>query len=89
MYKSKDRATRTPLNTLGKQDRATRTPLNTLGKQDRATRTPLNTLGKQDRATRTPLNTLDKLWCSGGINKYLLHICHPSYYSCYKPSDKS
>ena len=54
MYKSKGRATRTPLNTLGKQDRATRTPL--------------NTLGKQDRATRTPLNTLDKLWCSGPKN---------------------
>ena len=75
--KTKDRAARTPLKT---KDQATRTPLKT---KDQATRTPLKT---KDRATRTPLKT------GGEFRKgkqFLLHWCHPSCCSSYKPVDKS
>ena len=75
--KTKDRATRTPLKT---KDRAARTPLKT---KDQATRTPLKT---KDRATRTPLKT------GGEFRKgkqFLVHWCHPSCCSSYKPGDKS
>jgi hypothetical protein len=69
--------TRTPLKT---KDRAARTPLKT---KDQATRTPLKT---KDRATRTPLKT------GGEFRKgkqFLVHWCHPSCCSSYKPGDKS
>ena len=86
--KTKDQATRTPLKT---KDQATRTPLKT---KDRAARTPLKT---KDRVTRTPLKTKDRatrtpLKTGGEFRKgkqFLLHWCHPSCCSSYKPVDKS
>ena len=86
--KTKDRATRTPLKT---KDRATRTPLKT---KDRVTRNPLKT---KDQATRTPLKTKDRatrtpLKTGGEFRKgkqFLVHWCHPSCCSSYKPGDKS
>jgi hypothetical protein len=56
-------------------------------KKDRRTNNDLQTIAQnnKDRTTRTPLKT--RMLRKG--KKFLLHMWHPSCYSCYKPGDKS
>ena len=56
-------------------------------KKDGRTHNDLQTIteNNKDRATRNPLKT--RMLRKG--KKFLLHMWHPSCYSCYKPGDKS